>query len=73
MRSKILILLSLILLSTPVFAQELVLAESKAMEETISVPKKIENEINNAIIQIYGSEKAPEIYKKVMEIAKKAR
>ena len=71
MRSKILILLSLILLSTPAFAQELVLAESKAVEETISVPKKIENEINNAIIQIYGSEKAPEIYKKVMEIAKK--
>ena len=45
MRSKILILLSLILLSTPAFAQELVLAESKAVEETISVPKKIENEI----------------------------
>ena len=72
MRSKILILLSLILFSTPAYAQELVLAESKAVEETISVPKKIENEINNAIIQIYGNEKAPEIYKKVMEIAKKA-
>ena len=75
MRSKILILLSLVLFSLPVFAQELVFAEVKKVEEpsaTLIAPRKIENEINNAIIQIYGEEKAPEIYDKVMQIAKSA-
>ena len=75
MRSKILILLSLVLLSSPAFAQEQVFAEIKKPEDvsvTIVAPKKIENEINNAIIQIYGEEKAPEIYDKVLEIAKNA-
>ena len=73
MRSKILILLSLVLFSSSAFAQELISTEIKKTEEatvTVVAPKKIENEINNAIIQIYGEEKAPEIYDKVMQIAK---
>ena len=75
MRSKILILLSLVLFSSSAFAQELISTEIKKTEEatvTVVAPKKIENEINNAIIQIYGEEKAPEIYDKVMQIAKTA-
>ena len=56
MRSKFLILLSLVLFSSSAFAQELVSTEIKKTEETtitVVAPKKIENEINNAIIQIY--------------------
>ena len=33
--------------------------------------KKLEVEINNAIVSIYGEEKAPEIYKNVINIAQK--
>lgn len=40
-------------------------------EEIIVVPKKIENDINNSIIQIYGEENAKEIFDKVMRIAQK--
>ena len=69
MRSKFLILLSLILLGAPVFAQEPSSAETKTVEEIIVVPKKIENEISSAIEQIYGPEKASQIYNQVMEIA----
>lgn len=56
--------------NTTALAQEL--AIQTPTQEEVAVPKKIESEINNAIIQIYGEEKAPEIYKKVMEIAKKS-
>ena len=68
------ILISMFLISNfPAYAETL---DSKVFTEdvntTIAVPKKLENEINNAIISIYGEEKAPEIYKKVMEIAQKA-
>lgn len=72
MRSKLLILLSLLALGLPVFAEEIANTETKLAEETIIIPKKIENEISNAIEQIYGNEKAPDIYQKVMEIAQKA-
>ena len=60
----------LIMSNTTALAQEL--AIQTPTQEEVAVPKKIESEINNAIIQIYGEEKAPEIYKKVMEIAKKS-
>ena len=69
-------LLSLILISsfiisnTAVFAQDAIATQS--VQEEITVPKKIEAEINNAIIQIYGEESAPAIYKRVMEIAKES-
>ena len=69
-------LLSLILISsfiisnTAVFAQDAIATQS--VQEEITVPKKIEAEINNAIIQIYGEENAPAIYKRVMEIAKES-
>ena len=43
-----------------------------AQEDTLILPKKIENEIYNSIIQVYGSEQADTVYNKVMEIAKKA-
>ena len=60
----------LIMSNTTALAQEL--AIQTPTQEEVAVPKKIESEINNAIIQIYGEEKAPEIYKKVMEIANKS-
>ena len=49
------------------------LSETSVAEEQPSVvAKKIETEINNAITQIYGEVNAPEIYKRVMEIANNA-
>lgn len=60
----------LIISNTAVFAQEI--TSAPAIPEEVTVPKKIETEINNAIIQIYGEENAPTIYKKVMEIAKQS-
>lgn len=56
--------------NTTALAQEL--AVQSQTQEEVAVPKKIESEINNAIVQIYGEENAPTIYKKVMEIAKKS-
>ena len=65
------LLMSLLIISnTAVFAQEI--TSAPAIPEEVTVPKKIETEINNAIIQIYGEENAPTIYKKVMEIAKQS-
>ena len=43
---------------------------AESADETMVVPKRIENEINNCIIQIYGERQAKDIYEKVMEIAK---
>lgn len=60
----------LIMSNTTALAQEL--AVQSQTQEEVAVPKKIESEINNAIVQIYGEENAPTIYKKVMEIAKKS-
>lgn len=66
------ILISLFILSnTAVYAQEIATTAPQKQDE-VAVPKKIETEINNAIIQIYGEEKAPDIYKRVMDIAKKS-
>lgn len=65
------IFISLLIMSnTTALAQELALQPQT--QEEVAVPKKIEAEINNAIVQIYGEENAPAIYKKVMEIAKKS-
>lgn len=65
------IFISLLIMSnTTALAQEL--AVQPQAQEEVAVPKKIEAEINNAIVQIYGEENAPAIYKKVMEIAKKS-
>ena len=76
MNKKLLSLItSLFILSTPITFAKTVQAVKITSEEvsvTAVTPKKIENEINNAIIQIYGEEKAPEIYDKVMQIAKTA-
>lgn len=40
-------------------------------ENTVVVPKKIENEIYNSIVQVYGENQAKTIFDKVMQIAKK--
>lgn len=39
-------------------------------ENTVVVPKKIENEIYNSIVQVYGENQAKIIFDKVMQIAK---
>lgn len=39
-------------------------------ENTVVVPKKIENEIYNSIVQVYGENQAKTIFDKVMQIAK---
>ena len=39
-------------------------------DTTVVVPKKIENEIYNSIVQVYGENQAKTIYEKVMQIAK---
>lgn len=44
--------------------------KSVAQDATVVVPKKIENEIYNSIIQVYGENQAKTIYEKVMQIAK---
>lgn len=66
------ILITLILFTSTAAAHAEGINEVKSTPETIVIPKKIESEINNSIIQIYGEENAPQIYKKVMEIAHKA-
>ena len=64
-------ILSSILLSSFLFSNSVVFAQTASpflgttTEENIVLSKKIENEIQNAIISIYGDQKAPEIYKKV--------
>ena len=67
----ILIFILIFSLNTAVYAQSETTA-NKQIEENIVIPKKIETEINNAIIQIYGENYAPQIYKKVLEIAHEA-
>ena len=46
--------------------------EQIEQSRTVQASKKIETEIYNAIVQIYGEYKASEIYEHVMEIAQKA-
>ena len=57
-----------------IFAEELTSGQEiqAANEETLIIPKKIETEINNCIVQIYGEKRAKEIYDKVMDIAQKS-
>ena len=43
---------------------------SQTQEETVVVPKRIETEIYNSIVQVYGEKNAKEIYDRVMQIAK---
>lgn len=44
--------------------------KSAVQETTVVVPKKIENEIYNSIVQVYGENQAKSIYERVMQIAK---
>lgn len=53
-------------------ADQIAAANQTNAEDTVVVPKRIENEINNCIIQIYGEKQSKEIYDKVMEIAREA-
>ncbi len=57
-----------------IFAEDLTSGQEiqAANEETLIIPKKIETEINNCIVQIYGEKRAKEIYDKVMDIAQKS-
>ena len=69
---SLLILTVFLISNISVFASDS-FSEANVIEEQPSVvAKKIETEINNAITQIYGEVNAPEIYKRVMEIANNA-
>jgi len=69
---SILLLTTLLFSNISTFATEKPTEAIISEEQNVTVAKKIETEINNAIIQIYGEVNAPEIYKHVMEIAHKA-
>ena len=68
------ILLSIFLTTNNIaFAETLALNNTQEDTTSVTIPaKKLENEINSAITQIYGEEYAPQIYQRVMEIAQKA-
>ena len=74
MNKKLLaILLSCLIISsnTLAFADGEVKETKPAIQDTtVVVPKKIENEIYNSIVQVYGENQAKTIYEKVMQIAK---
>lgn len=57
---------------TAVFAEEIPVRAKVQTEESVIVPKRIENEINNCIVQIYGEKQSKEIYDRVMQIAKES-
>lgn len=69
---SLLILTVFLISNISVFASDSLLETNVIEEQPSVVAKKIETEINNAIIQIYGEVNAPEIYKRVMEIANNA-
>ena len=75
MNKKLLsILLSCVIISSNTLAfanNEIKEIKSTSTENTVVVPKKIENEIYNSIEQVYGENRAKEIYEHVMQIAKK--
>ena len=75
MNKKLLsILLSCLIISSNTLAfanDEIKEIKSASTENTVVVPKKIENEIYNSIEQVYGENRAKEIYEHVMQIAKK--
>ncbi len=55
-----------------VLAADVQNTSAKKQEETVLIPKNIENEIYNCILQVYGKDCAQEIFDRVMEIAKKS-
>ena len=66
------ILILMLLLSNGIsFAAESP-ADKAQSEDTLVVPKRIENEIYNCIVEIYGARNAKDIYERVMEIAQKS-
>ncbi len=72
-------LLSLIFASLLLTSQLTVLASEAVIEdknnkseENIVIPKRIENEIYNCIVQVYGEKQAKTIYDRVMQIAKES-
>lgn len=68
-----LILVSLILVSNSlVYAAELPVGNKISQEDSIAVSKNIENEIYSSIVQVYGQNRAQEIYDRVMQIAAKS-
>ena len=76
MSKKLLSVLISMMFTVNTFAYaENLLSDSKILEDTnITLPmaKRFDNEINNAVEQIYGPEISPDVYKRVMEIAQKA-
>ena len=67
------LLVSLMLVSsTAVLAEEVQSASVQKQDETLTVPKNIENEIYSCIVQVYGEQRAKEVYDRVMDIAKKS-
>lgn len=74
MNKKLLaVLLSFLIISSNAlaFADGDVKETKPAIQDTtVVVPKKIENEIYNSIVQVYGENQAKSIYEKVMQIAK---
>ena len=74
MRKKILAgtILSALLISTntTLATEPKPVVVSQMQEETVVVPKRIETEIYNSIVQVYGEKNAKEIYDRVMKIDK---
>ncbi len=67
-----LLLVSLIIISNSfVLAAEVQSASVQKQEETVVIPKNIENEVYSCIVQVYGENRAQEVYQRVMDIAKK--
>ncbi len=67
------LLVSLMLVSsTAVLAEEVQSASVQKQDETLTVPKNIENEIYSCIVQVYGEQRAKEVYDRVTDIAKKS-
>ena len=65
------LLVSLMLVSnSTILAAEVQSASVQKQDEELVVPKNIENEIYNSIIQVYGESRAQQIYDRVMDIAK---
>jgi len=76
-RLLFILILGLLLLTSPVFAQEVVTptdVQAQAEQEIsgVAVTNKIHRELKNAIINVYGRENADEVYEKVIEIANKS-
>lgn len=65
------LLLSFALLSNGSIMAQTVHSVLPVQSQKVLFQSNLETEINNAIISIYGENYAPEIYKKVMEIAQK--